>query len=285
MIHVGIQPFSCISPLYLNMFSTTDIMSNEIWKEKQQEWWITGGVEGKRRNWVESVDGRVCCLIGVTADACSTVEDFDSEHEGINKSFRTHEDRKSVSARERAHHRLPVLLPASMQIDKLSSNWLFLWWNRIIIFLQVASCLALVICQMLFSSFFPLTSLFTMICPNTAFLWLFVSCPYFCLAINSAVQMHQRTFRIILPGWIPHLNTPLSTSFIHLCPTSSCCNPNLKTFEQNTLTGTEMLMRRLSFWDKVWLLWATNLDIYDCDRNIIGNLLCKYRCRFSGSHN
>lgn len=141
-----------------------------------------GGVEGKRRNWVESVDGRVCGLICVTADACSTVEDFDSEHEGINKSFRTHEDRKSVSAWERAHHHLPVLLPASMQIDKLSSNWLFLWLNRLIIFLQVASCLALVICQMLF----PPSS------PSPLFLQWFVptqlSCGYLFHVLISAWQ-------------------------------------------------------------------------------------------------
>lgn len=47
------------------------------------------------------MDGRVCGRICVPADACSALDDFDSELEGINKSVRTHEDRKSECMRDR----------------------------------------------------------------------------------------------------------------------------------------------------------------------------------------
>lgn len=55
---------------------------------------------------MESVDGWVWGLICVTTDACSAVDNFDSENEGINKSFRTHEDRKSECMREREEERI-----------------------------------------------------------------------------------------------------------------------------------------------------------------------------------
>lgn len=67
---------------------------------------------------MESVDGRVCGLICVTTDACSTVDNFDSENEGINKSFRTHEDRKSGSMRGRKNTSSPPSLTASIHADR-----------------------------------------------------------------------------------------------------------------------------------------------------------------------
>lgn len=67
---------------------------------------------------MESVDGRVCVLICVTTDACSALDNFDSENEGINKSFRTHEDRKSECMRGRESASSPPCLAASIHADR-----------------------------------------------------------------------------------------------------------------------------------------------------------------------
>lgn len=166
-----------------------------------------GGKQSEKRekSWWKRL-GLSC--VSAAPSPCSAVDGFDCEHEGgkPNPAGLMKTGNVSACVCVSVHHHPPSVLlsPARTQIDKLSSNCLFLQLSNLIIFSQVAFCSASVICRLQRTPF----SLFSASSPSLAFQWLAVSGPCFCSVINNSGN--RTTQRPSVRAWMPcsDLNCP-----------------------------------------------------------------------------